>query len=268
VPTASPTLTTTPTVTPTKRPTNTPLPTAAAIEPPLPDILINVSPGERYIDCAAGREIKILYSKYPYEDYEEILSDDTLNYSLPTWAPSGSQFAYLQTEYTSEMTDEENYTYLAGEDTIWLYDLNSYQSRLLSPPLLREEVRRYEGCMINKYIPTNPVWSPDERYLAYEYFAFSQTGVDIEYYVADLDNGNSALAISQSTDSSILWTANSDQILTIAESRAGINVFGIAGSLDVKLSETILPPSERYKVINFDILDKSNDLLVFLIDEE
>jgi hypothetical protein len=156
------------TVGPTESLTPNATPVKVSLQPPLPDLLINLSASfSPHLDCVPNGSGQVWHLLYPYTAKEILLADADASYFYPVWSPDGKWIAYVQSKAGTQIKSSDQFgSHLEGEESIWVMRPDGSEKRKLAQ-VARIDYDSTNGCLIVQAINRPLHWSPDGKYIAF-----------------------------------------------------------------------------------------------------
>lgn len=205
-----------PTITSTPIIVSTTLTSSSEQSFPLPEIVLNLAPSPNpLVTCADTENLgQLLFSQFPYDSVELVMSNSTIAYNHPVWAPDGDSLAFVSTEIA-------DFTESFQENGIWRFYEDSVSARLddgtqreISIPFTRAEFLSAENssCTVTEGITSVVGWSFDSKWIAFIYQTVDSTNRTVSsLYISNIDSQETMLVTEKVSYAS--WHPNQNKII-------------------------------------------------------
>jgi hypothetical protein len=248
-------LTQTPKVTPFVKTTiSTPIAVNTTVASPneqkfsLPNIVLNLAPSPNPLaTCADTKNLgQLLFSQFPYDKIEFLLSESTIAYYQPVWAPSGDNLAFVSTnleDFTESF--QENGSWRFYEDSVSVMGDDGAKQEI-SISFSRAEFLSTENnsCTVTDGITSIVGWSFDSNWVAFIYQTLDSDGNNFSLYISNLDSRETMLVAEKVLHA--LWRPNQNTIVatTYGENPA-IELISI-GDFSTGIQKSTIPLSSKF----------------------
>lgn len=170
-----------------------------------PKILINYGPDIRdslssiYL-CKNTPQIYLLFSAPPYTEFVFLPNENETDQLFLRISPDGNSMAYVDSKPESVYLFDPNQNNEPGSDKIRIINQRWDSLSISNQSLKRGDFHTIQNdCEAKSYISSPPVWSPDNRYLA---FSYTDLGDEFQHqlYLYDIETDLIILLINKTNN--------------------------------------------------------------------
>lgn len=214
----------------------------------LPDIVLNLAPSPNpLVTCANTENLgQLLFSQFPYDKVDFLLSESAVSYYQPVWAPNGDNLAFVSTDL-GDFTEsfQENGTWRFYEDSVSIM-ANDGTKREISTSFSRAEFFSTENnsCTVTDGITSIVGWSFDSKWIAFIYQTLDSDGNNSSLYISNSDSQETMLVTEKVLHAS--WQSNQNTIIAITYGENPTIELISIGDFSTAIQKSTIPLSSEF----------------------